>query len=84
MFQITSTRRPIISFTTPDALDVNKIWNKWLPNYLPEDVFKTLVNDISIRFRMQLLFTLVAPIPRAVENVVIIAQDILKDQIQAI
>ena len=76
----TESDRPIHTFTTPEALNVDKIWNLWLPKYLPEDIFTTLDNVPSIKSRMQLLFALVAPIPRAVQYVVVATQDILRGE----
>ena len=66
----TTSRRDIIPLTTPEALTVSKIWNLWLPKYIPENVYKALDNDNVTKFRMELLFAIAAPIPRCVQYIV--------------
>ena len=66
----TTSRRDIIPLTTPEALTVSKIWNLWLPKYIPESVYKALDNDNITKFRMELLFAIAAPIPRCVQYIV--------------
>jgi hypothetical protein len=66
----TNSKRYIIPFTTPEALTVSKIWNMWLPKYIPENVYKAMDNDNVTKFRMELLLAIAAPIPRAVQYIV--------------
>jgi hypothetical protein len=66
----TESSRDISLFTTPEELSVSKIWNLWLPKYISDDLFKALDNDKIAKFRIQLLFAVVAPIPRCVQYVV--------------
>ena len=64
------TNREIISLTTSEALNVDEIWEKWLPAYLPPEVYEALCDDKVARFRLELLFATVSRIPRAVQYVV--------------
>jgi hypothetical protein len=74
----TDSERDIISFTTAEALNVSNIWNLWLPKYLPDNDFKNLNNCSVAKFRLELLFAIVSPIPRAVQYVVIALQRYLQ------
>jgi hypothetical protein len=62
--------RLITALTTPESLDVNKIWEKWLPMYLPESAYRALEDNELFKFRLKLLLATVAPIPRAVQYLV--------------
>jgi hypothetical protein len=44
---ICPTNRHIIALTTPETLNVDKIWNLWLPKYLPEEIYIALNNNDS-------------------------------------
>lgn len=67
---LAGSSRQIIPLTTPEALDVSDIWDKWLHRYIPDDLYKELNSTAFAKFRLQLLFATVAPIPRAVQYVV--------------
>ena len=66
----TDSSRKIIPLMTPETLSVSKIWDLWLPKYIPESVYKDLNNDIVAKFRIELLFIIAARIPRAVQYVI--------------
>jgi hypothetical protein len=72
------SERTIISFTTAEALNVSNIWNLWLPKYIPANVYERLNDSEVAKFRLKLLFAIVAPIPRAVQYVVGEAQKYLQ------
>ncbi len=72
---VTESSRKIWPFTTSEALCVTKIWNDWLPKYIPENVYAGLDRDENAKFNLKLLLALAAPIPRAVQFVVIQAHD---------
>jgi hypothetical protein len=67
---VTDSKRLIIPLTTAESLDVDEIWSKWVPKYLPESVYCALKNNKYFQFRLKLLLSTVAPIPRAVEYIV--------------
>ena len=71
----TTSERHITAPTTPEALCVSKTWSQWLAKYIPYDVYKKLNNDTVAKFRMELLFAIAAPVPRAVQYVVVEAQE---------
>ena len=66
----TKSSRLITALTTPESLDVGKIWEKWLPMYLPESAYRALEANELFKFRLKLLIATVAPIPRAVQYLV--------------
>ena len=74
----TDSERTIITFTTAEALNVSNIWNLWLPKYIPANVYERLNDSEVAKFRLKLLFAIVAPIPRAVQYVVGEAQKYLQ------
>jgi len=66
----TKSSRLITALITPEALDVDEIWDKWLPKYLPESAYCALEANELFKFRLKLLLATVSPIPRAVQNLV--------------
>ena len=72
---LTESSRDIIALTTPETLNVSKIWKEWLPAYIPAHVYEALNGDEFAKFRIELLFATVARIPRAVQFVVIALQN---------
>ena len=74
----TTSKRDIIALTTPETLDVSKIWDLWLPKYIPESVYKQLSGSEKAKFRLELLFAIAAPIPRAIQYIVAEVRDYFK------
>ena len=66
----TKSKRPIIPFSTSESLNVSNIWGIWLPNYIPNSTYKDLNNNTVAKFRIELLFAIAAPIPRAVQYII--------------
>ena len=66
----TKSKRPIIPFLTSESLNVSNIWDIWLPNYIPNSVYKDLNNNTVAKFRIELLFAVAARIPRAVQYII--------------
>ena len=73
----TDAGRRMSAFATTESLSIEKIWNLWLPKYLSKEIYKTLDDSRFAKFRLKLLLTIIAPIPRAVQFAVIELQRIV-------
>ena len=75
---MTDSSRLITSLSTPESLDVSKIWENWLPKYISEGIYTDLDKNTSFQFSLKLLLTIAASIPRAVQHIITEVETSLK------
>jgi hypothetical protein len=75
----TSSNRVILPLECPEVLEVDKIWNEWLPRYISKEVYENLNQDKNAKISLKLLFSLASSIPRAIQFIITEAQKTFKN-----